>query len=153
MNMDKNITKTNQPVRVLHIEDSRTETMIIKKFLTGIGPGQYEVSHSETFEQAKQTLQKQRGFDIVLLDLSLPDAQGIDLLRAIEDIVPTLPVIVVTGGDEQELGLQVMRAGAQSLLLKGKFNPQALHDAIQHAIEQKAAEIAHREATGTFRRV
>jgi DNA-binding NarL/FixJ family response regulator len=115
---------------------------MVKKFLETPTPGRYAIINTDTFQKATQALQQHR-FDIVLLDLSLPDAHGIDLLRAIEDIAPTVPVVVVTGEEDQEFGLQVMRAGAQSCLLKGKFNPQILDDAIQHAIEQKAAEIAH----------
>jgi DNA-binding NarL/FixJ family response regulator len=136
------MTANANPLQVLHVEDSRLEAFMVKKFLETPTPGRYAIINTDTFQKATQALQ-QHHFDIVLLDLSLPDAHGLDLLRAIEDIVPTVPVVVVTGEEDQELGLQVMRAGAQSCLLKGQFNPQSLDEAIQHAIEQKAAEVAH----------
>src|SRR5688572_26836030 len=127
------------PIRVLHVEDNRMEALLTRKLLENAGVGRFHVTQTDTLAKAKLVLE-QNAFDIVLLDLFLPDAQGVDLLYAIQQIVPTLPIIAITG-QEEEFGLQAMRAGAQGCLLKGKFKPQTLIDSIDHAIEQKQAEL------------
>lgn len=129
------------PIRVLHVEDSRTGLFLVKSLLKGIS--RYQITQTDTFAKAK-TLLGQSTFDIVLLDLSLPDAQGIDLLHSIEESAPGAPVIAVTGEEDKEFGLQVMREGAQSCLLKSNIQQKVLIEAIDHAIEQKRAETTHR---------
>jgi CheY-like chemotaxis protein len=131
----------NSPIRVLHVEDNRMEALLIRKLLENAGAGRYHITQTDTLATA-QTALEQNTFDIVLLDLFLPDGQGVDLLYTIQQSAPTLPVIAVTG-QEEEFGLQAMRAGAQSCLIKGKFKPQTLIDSIDYAIEQKRAELAH----------
>ncbi len=130
----------NSPIRVLHVEDNRMEALLIRKLLENAGAGRYHITHTDTLATAQIALE-QNAFDIVLLDLFLPDGQGVDLLYAIQQRAPALPVIAVTG-QEEEFGLQAMRAGAQGCLIKGKFKPQTLIDSIDYAIEQKQAELA-----------
>jgi DNA-binding NtrC family response regulator len=135
MSTDENL------IRVLHVEDSRTGLFLVKNLLKGIS--RYQITQTDTFAKAK-TILGQSTFDIVLLDLSLPDAQGIDLLHSIEESAPGVPVIVITGEEDKEFGLQVMREGAQSCLLKSNLQQKVLIEAIDHAIEQKRAETPHR---------
>jgi CheY-like chemotaxis protein len=131
----------NSPIRVLHVEDNRMEALLTRKLLENAGAGRYHITQTDTLAKAKIALE-QNPFDIVLLDLFLPDGQGVDLLYAIQQSAPKLPIIAVTG-QEEEFGLQAMRAGAQSCLIKSKFKPQTLIDSIDHAIEQKQAELGH----------
>jgi DNA-binding NtrC family response regulator len=135
MSTDENL------IRVLHVEDSRTGLFLVKNLLKGIS--RYQITQTDTFAKAK-TILGQSTFDILLLDLSLPDAQGIDLLHSIEESAPGVPVIAVTGEEDKEFGLQVMREGAQSCLLKSNLQQKVLIEAIDHAIEQKRAETTHR---------
>jgi DNA-binding NtrC family response regulator len=131
----------NSPIRVLHVEDNRMEALLTRKLLENAGAGRYHIIQTDTLARAKIALE-QSAFDIVLLDLFLPDGQGVDLLYAIQESAPRLPIIAVTG-QEEEFGLQAMRAGAQACLIKSKFKPQTLFDSIDHAIEQKQAELTH----------
>jgi CheY-like chemotaxis protein len=133
--------RMNSPIRVLHVEDNRMEALLTRTLLENAGAGRYHVTQADTLARARIALE-QNTFDIVLLDLFLPDAQGVDLLYAIQQSAPTLPIIAVTG-QEEEFGLQAMRAGAQGCLIKSKFQPKTLIDSIDHAIEQKKAELAH----------
>jgi two-component system, chemotaxis family, response regulator WspR len=132
----------NSPIRVLHVEDNRMEALLARKFLETAGAGHYRITHTDTLARTKVALE-QNSFDILLLDLSLPDAHGIDLLHSIEKLAPGLPIVVITGEENREFGLQVMREGAQSCLIKSEFKPQTLIDAIDHAIAQKMAEVTH----------
>jgi DNA-binding NtrC family response regulator len=128
------------PIRVLHVEDSRTGLFLVKKLFNGIS--RYQITQADTFAKAK-TILGQSTFDIVLLDLSLPDAHGIDLLHSIEESAPGVPVIVVTGEEGGEIGTQVMREGAQSCLPKSNLQQKVLIEAINHVIELKKTGTTH----------
>jgi len=80
-------------------------------------------------------------FDVVLLDLSLPDSFGLDTLRKLQAIAPDIPVVVLTGADDRALSLQAMATGAQDYLVKDRISAQLLERSIRYAIERKKAEI------------
>lgn len=80
-------------------------------------------------------------FDVVLLDLSLPDSFGLDTLRKLQAIAPDIPVVVLTGADDRALSLQAMATGAQDYLVKDQISAQLLERSIRYAIERKKAEI------------
>ncbi|HEY9724837.1 MAG TPA: ATP-binding protein [Chroococcales cyanobacterium] len=79
-------------------------------------------------------------FDVVLLDLSLPDSFGLDTLRTLQAFAPDIPVVVLTGADDRELSLQAMATGAQDYLVKDRISAQLLERSIRYAIERKKAE-------------
>lgn len=79
-------------------------------------------------------------FDVVLLDLSLPDSVGLDSVRTLQASAPDLPVIVLTGSDDRKLALQAVAVGAQDYLVKGQISAPLLERAIRYAIERKKAE-------------
>ena len=101
---------------------------------------QWFLFHVETLDVALQYLKKGR-FDVVLLDLSLPDSSGLDTLKKLQDLVFHIPAIVLTGADDRELALQSVAIGAQDYLVKGQISGQLLDRAIRYAIERKKAEI------------
>ena len=74
--------------------------------------------------------------DVVLLDLGLPDSQGLDTLRAILESGCTAPVVVLTGQDDEALGQSAVREGAQDYLVKNRVADRALNQAIRYAIER-----------------
>ncbi|QLD87820.1 GAF domain-containing protein [Natronomonas salina] len=79
-------------------------------------------------------------FDVVLLDLNLPDSAGLDTLTAARDQVETIPIVVLTGLRDREMGLEALRQGADEYLVKDEINPGLLVRSIYHAIERKAHE-------------
>ena len=79
--------------------------------------------------------------DAVLLDLNLPDSQGLETLQRVLTCAPSLPVIVMTGHADEELGIRAMQTGAQDYLVKGQVDGNLLARSIQYAIQRKRAEI------------
>jgi len=82
------------------------------------------------------------GIDVVLLDLALPDAQGFDAVQRIGAAHPFIPVVVLTGLDDEDLGLKAVQVGAQDYLVKGSLDPRLLDRSLRYAIERKRAEQA-----------
>ncbi|HEY9612388.1 sensor histidine kinase [Allocoleopsis sp.] len=85
-------------------------------------------------------------YDVVLLDLSLPDSVGLDTLKKFQHLAPDLPVVVLTGVDNRSLALEAMAVGAQDYLVKGQISGELLERAIRYAIERKKAEAHLRKA-------
>ena len=86
----------------------------------------------------------QHEVDIVLLDLGLPDAQGLGAVRRIRAAAPSVPLVVLTGSDDEALGAQTLQEGAQDYLVKGEVEPRGLVRALRYAVERKSMEEAAR---------
>ncbi len=85
-------------------------------------------------------------FDIILVDLSLPDSQGIDSFLALRDRSQNIPIVVLTGSDDQNLAILAMQQGAQDYLIKGQVDSNLLLRSIRYAIERERTETALRQA-------
>ena len=79
--------------------------------------------------------------DCVLLDLNLPDANGIDALQHIRRLAPDTPIVVLTGLNDEHFGMSAVASGAQDYLVKGRVEPEMLRRAVLYAIERKRAEL------------
>ncbi|MBI1759801.1 MAG: PAS domain S-box protein [Acidobacteria bacterium] len=88
----------------------------------------------------------QNDIDIVLLDLALPDSEGLETFNRIHRSVPELPVIVLTATNNDDIAIQAMQAGAQDYLVKGEINRHLLQRAMRYAIERQRSESALRES-------
>ena len=80
--------------------------------------------------------------DLILLDLSLPDSLGIDTFRTIHGLAPQLPIVVLTGIDDQNVAIQTLQEGGQDFVVKGQGSPQLLNKTIRYAVERKQAQHA-----------
>jgi diguanylate cyclase (GGDEF)-like protein len=78
--------------------------------------------------------------DLVLLDLSLPDARGLDGLRRLRELAPDVPVVILTGNTDAQVGVDAVQAGAQDYLVKGTVNGESLAQAMRHAVERQRNE-------------
>src|SRR4028118_2167148 len=121
-------------------EDNLANSYLDAEKLTSPDTQQWFLFHAETLDVAIQYLKKGR-FDVVLLDLSLPDSSGLDTLKKLQDLAFNIPAIVLTGADDRELALQSVAIGAQDYLVKGLISGQLLDRAIRYAIERKKAEV------------
>jgi signal transduction histidine kinase len=127
------------PVRVLLVEDSPSDAVLLQESLAEARLGEFDFSHVECWADACRCLRQQR-FDVLLLDLSLPDTSGLDTVMRARAEAPRLPVIVLTGQVNEAMGLEAVRLGIQDYLVKGQGDARLTVRAIRYAIERKQAE-------------
>ena len=131
---------SNDIIRALLVEDNPADARLIREYFSDVVETAFLVTTAECIANAIVHIEQQH-FDIILLDLSLPDSHGLDTLHKMHSHAPDLPIIVLTGMDDDALALTAMRHGAQDYLLKGKFDFNLLHRAIRYNIERKRAEV------------
>src|SRR5215217_2075677 len=128
-----------QPFSVLLVEDDRADAVLVEELIADAG-GEIHVMWAWSIEAAEQQLADDRP-DCVLLDLNLPDASGINALDRIARRDPTIPIVVLTGHNDEHFGVSAVAAGAQDFLVKGRVEPETLRRALLYAIERKRAEL------------
>lgn len=128
------------PARLLLVEDSLLDARLIGAHLKAEAAGDYVLTHVTSLGEAQSALAL-GDLDCVLLDLSLPDAQRLEGLSALQTAHADVPVIVLSGTDETVLGAQAVQAGAQDYLNKAEVDGRQLWRAIRYAVERKRAEL------------
>ena len=126
-------------LNILLIEDSKTDAILLKKTLAETIPNLNPVHRCENLEAALQLL-GEKSFDVVLLDLTLPDTSGFNGLLHIQNMAPSLPIIIITSHADEDLALEAVGHGAQDYLFKDKTNGHAMKRAIQYAMQRKQFE-------------
>lgn len=123
------------PINVLLVEDSPTDALLLREALAGEDSVQFRTAHVERLAEALKYLQEQQ-FDLILLDLGLPDSQGLDTFSRVHDHAPQVPIVVLTGLDDDTLALRAVQEGAQDFLTKGRFDRYWLVRNIRYALER-----------------
>lgn len=126
-------------IRLLLIEDNSTDAALTRDVLAAESIDRFEITHVVTLQEGLNRL-KSEPFDAALLDLSLPDAHGIGTFTRTQVISPEIPIIVLSGSDNQALALQAVQEGAQDYLVKGATQVESLARAIRYAIERKRTQ-------------
>jgi PAS domain S-box-containing protein len=126
-------------IDILLIEDNPADARLLRELLREVTTSTFAVTQAERLAEGLNHL-KQGRFDIVLTDLSLPDSEGLEAVQAVQRAVPHLPVVVLSGSDDESLAIRAVREGAQDYLVKGQINGHGLGRAIRHAIERRQAE-------------
>lgn len=130
----------SSPIRVLLVEDNAGDARLVREHLADVREGQaFALEAAPTLAQAVDSLARSRP-DIVLLDLSLPDGFGLETLERWQKVASDLPVIVLTGSDDEALAVNAVREGAQDYLVKGRIDGDLLAQAIRYAIERKRVQ-------------
>ncbi|MFW6162783.1 MAG: ATP-binding protein [Planctomycetota bacterium] len=124
------------PITVLLIEDNPGDVALIRSML---GRQPFALESVSRLADGLDRLD-QGDIDFALVDLSLPDSEGLDTLTRVREHAPTLPVVVLTGTDDEALGLEAVQKGAQDYLVKGQTPPALLTRAIRYGIERKQTE-------------
>jgi len=124
-----------ETLRVLVVEDNAGDARLLREMFSKEKPGSFELTHLLRMSEALTHLAK-GGTDIVLLDMGLPDEHGIETVRRAHAVAPGVPVIVLTGLDDEGLAAQAMKEGAQDYLIKGQIENRALPRALRYAIER-----------------
>ena len=126
--------------RVLVVEDDDNDGVLIQRALSAsVRPFAHErvTSISAALDRLARG-----GIDVMLLDLALPDARSFDGVQRIGGAHPFVPVVVLTGLDDADVGLKAVQVGAQDYLVKGDLDPRVLDRSLRYAMERKRAEQA-----------
>lgn len=132
--------EVHSALRVLYIEDDRAHAILTKALLKKIGQHQYETTHVATLQEGLEALEA-FDFDVILLDLTLPDSSDLDTVKAVCNQAPGLPVVVFTGNEEEYTAQEALRLGAQDYLCKGKIDADRLERSIRYSLDRKYAEL------------
>ncbi|MBI5684935.1 MAG: SpoIIE family protein phosphatase [Verrucomicrobia bacterium] len=127
-------------ISILLVEDNEDDALLLRRTLAEGPRDQFDLIHVERLDAAMNKLGEQ-AFDVVLLDLSLPDSRGLGTFRNLHDRTPAVPVVVLTGLDDETAAITAAKEGAQDYLVKGQFNRNLLVRAMRYAIERKRVEL------------
>ena len=133
------ITVGDKSIRVLLIEDNIGDSRLIREMLSEAKDVSFALKHAERLQAGLEQL-GQGGIDVVLLDLGLPDSQGLETLDKTYALAPEVPIVVLTGLDDDTLGVKAVNRGAQDYLKKGQVDGELLMRTIRYAIERKRAK-------------
>jgi len=145
-------------IDILLIEDNEGDALIIQEMLQEMPSRAFSVSHVITVEMAEPEY-KAHAFNVLLLDLSLPGLSGMEAVKKILHDLPLVPIIVMTGLDDEKRALGAMQMGVQDYIVKGQYDNNILPRAIRYAIERKRFEnkvielINFDQVTGLINRV
>lgn len=122
-------------IKILLIEDNPGDARLLQELLGEVTIVQFQLKRVDRLSQGIELLH-QESFDLVLLDLSLPDSQGLDSFIRLRDRIPRVPIVVITGLNDETLALRAVQEGAQDYLLKGQLTSDLLARSIRYAIER-----------------
>jgi PAS domain S-box-containing protein len=128
-----------ETLRVLVVEDNRGDIDLIREALSDTRFVNFQIDSVSRLSEALARL-KNTGIDLILLDLGLPDSNGLETFRRLLEAKPRIPVIILTGNDNEEMAVAAVREGAQDYLIKGLPWGRLLAHSAQHAIERKQRE-------------
>jgi PAS domain S-box-containing protein/putative nucleotidyltransferase with HDIG domain len=129
------IKMTGEMIKILLIEDNPADARLIREMLNKFRSHAFECACADRLSTGLNHLAENRP-DIILLDLGLPDSQGLDTLTRLKDSITGIPVVVVAVLDDEVAGRSTVNMGAQDYLLKGKINGKALWRVISYSIER-----------------
>ena len=122
-------------LQILLVEDNVGDARLLYEMFSQERPDSFKLTHLMRMSEAEVHLAK-GGVDIILLDMGLPDGHGLDTVKRARAAAPDVPMIVLTGLDDEELAAEAMKEGAQDYLIKGQIENRALPRAFRHAIER-----------------
>jgi diguanylate cyclase (GGDEF)-like protein/PAS domain S-box-containing protein len=135
---------------VLLIEDNEADAYRVHDSLAHSEPNRFKITHTDRLASGLACL-SHGSFDLVLLDLSLPDSNGVETFRRVRECSPSTPIVVLTGLDDQDLAIMTTREGGQDYLLKQFTSGELLIRLMRQAIERKHVESSLRESEKRYR--
>jgi len=133
---------SKKPIKVLLlVEDNPGDARLLREMLNEQGSQYTELTHVERMSDAEKHLAEHE-VDIILIDLGLPDADGLAAVRRAHAAAPRVPLVVLTGLDDESLAAQALQEGAQDYLIKGQIEARGLLRALRYAVERKNMEEA-----------
>ena len=132
---------SSERIRVLLVEDNLGDAGLLYEGLEEAVPGQFEMTHVRRLSEALEYLWEET-CDVVLLDLGLPDSHGLDTLVVTRAQAPGVPIVVLTGFQDEALAVEALKGGAQDYLVKGQVDGTLLGRTMRYAIVRKSTEEA-----------
>jgi diguanylate cyclase (GGDEF)-like protein len=126
-------------VRVLLVEDNPGDARLVEILLSEVGTTSFEITHAERLSEALEHLSRSE-YDVILLDLSLPDSSGVETVDQMRAAVHHMPVVVLSGQDDEDTALRAIQGGAEDYLLKGHGDGGLIARSIRYSIERKRSE-------------
>lgn len=140
-------------IKILLVEDDPDDVWIMRNLLGDRWDEPFDMVQVELLSAAIQRMSEDR-YDVILLDLSLPDSQGLETFFAMHAYADETPIVVLTGFDDERIAVKAVQAGAEDYLVKGQVNDHVLVRSIRYAIERRRryrAEEAMRDTSEEFR--
>jgi DNA-binding NarL/FixJ family response regulator len=125
-----------EPMKILLVEDNPGDVRLIRETLAEAENFACQMVHVDRLAEALQRLRAEH-FDVVLLDLSLPDSRGLSTIIHTHEQAPSVPIVVLTGLDDEALAVSAVREGAQDYLVKGEVSSSALVRCLRHSVERQ----------------
>ncbi|MGB9939100.1 PAS domain S-box protein [Methanosarcina sp.] len=129
----------DKKIEILLFEDNPGDAGLIEEMLEEFADFRYELRNVETLKEGLDFL-RESPFDVILSDLGLPDSDGIDTFLEIHAGNSRIPIIILTGINDEKIGIEAVKRGAQDYLIKGQVDGKLLKRSIQYSIERKKAE-------------
>ncbi len=132
-------------IQILLVEDDPGYARLITEMSKGVKGAELVMRHAGLLMEGINILAEQK-IDVVLLDLTLPDSEGLDTFLRIKGMVPETPIVVLTGREDEKLALTAVREGAQDYIFKTEMRPPILIRSLRYAVERKRAQEALKRA-------
>jgi two-component system sensor histidine kinase UhpB len=129
----------DEPLKILLLEDNLGDARLVQEMLNEFGAAQFKLVHKVSLDEGLEYM-RERQFDVLILDLGLPESQGLDSFKRIYSQAPAVPIIVLTALDDESLAIKAVGLGAQDYLVKGQLDENLLVRALHYAIERKKGE-------------
>src|SRR5690242_8600233 len=123
----------NEKINVLLIEDNAVDARLVKGMLEHDESGSFSLQHVSTLEEGLHFLESGSAYQVILLDLGLPDACGLQALRRVIPLAENASIVVITAFQDEELGLGALREGAHDYVIKGQINNGQLRRILRFA--------------------
>jgi signal transduction histidine kinase len=138
-------------IQVLLVEDNAAHAQLLERMLIESNEPLFEVAHFAALRPALDAIELVRP-QVVLLDLLLPDSEGIETFLRVQNRVPDLPIVVLTGLDDEALAVETVHRGAQDYLVKGRVDERTLVRALRYALERKKTQFELKRARDDLER-
>ncbi|MDR3403421.1 MAG: response regulator [Chthoniobacter sp.] len=139
----------SHPIHVLLIEDNEEHVAFLRQLLASSAAGQFELHTAGEVGQGIERL-KDGGIQLILLDLSLPDSDGLETFIRVIEAAPDIPLIVLSGLSDVALAIETVQLGAQDYLVKGRVDNHLLVRSMQYAIERKRVQLQLKRANDSL---
>lgn len=130
-----NLLRESADPRLLLVEDNRDDARLVRALVEAEGRRRFRVVEAETLAEALEILERET-VDLILLDLALPDAEGLETIQRVLARTRTIPIVVLTASDDDDIAAGAIQAGAQDYLLKGSLDAGELTRTLRHAMER-----------------